>query len=115
MPYIRPLHVQPSIAVGAVAGVLAPLFEGVPTMNRFLSLGALVASLVLASGEVSAQRLSVNPYQGLGFGISPHTDLCKVGTSGVDADARHTADHIAEAPGTPPQLSRIVSWNPPGI
>ena len=73
-------------------------------MNRFLSLGALFASLVLASGEVSAQRLSVNPYSGLGFATSAPPDLCKVGTSGVDADARDTARNIAEAPGAPPAL-----------
>ena len=73
-------------------------------MNRFLSLGALVASLVLASGEVSAQQLSVNPYQGLGFTTPAPPDLCKVGTSGVDADARNTARNIAEAPGSPPEL-----------
>ena len=73
-------------------------------MKWCLSLGALVAALLLESGMAVAQRLSVNPYQGLGFGVTAHTDLCKVGTSGVDADARHTADHVAEAPGSPPEL-----------
>ena len=73
-------------------------------MNRFLSLAALVASLVLASGEVSAQRLSVNPYQGIGFATPASPDLCKVATSGVDADARDTARNIAEAPGSPSEL-----------
>ena len=73
-------------------------------MNRFLSLAALVASLVLVSGEVSAQRLSVNPYQGLGFATSAPPDLCKVGTSGVDADARDTARNITQSSGTLPEL-----------
>ena len=65
---------------------------------------AIAALVVLAAGEVSAQRLSVNPYSGLGFATSAPPDLCKMSTSGVDADARDTARNIAEASGTPPQL-----------
>ena len=64
----------------------------------------LVGLVVLAAGPASAQRLSVNPYSGLGFATSAPPDLCKMSTSGVDADARNTARHVAEAPGSPPQL-----------
>ena len=73
-------------------------------MNRFLPLATLVASLLLASAPTSAQRLNVNPYVGLGFDVPADPDLCKVGTSGVDADARETAGNIAEASGSPPEL-----------
>ena len=73
-------------------------------MNRFVPLAPLLAALLLASGPTSAQRLQVNPYSVLGFAAPTQTDLCKVGTSGVDADARDTARNISEASGSPPSL-----------
>ena len=65
------------------------------------SLGTACAVPLPALGQ---SRLSVNPYTGLGFAVPASPDLCKVGTSGVDADARDTARNIAEAPGSPSAL-----------
>ena len=70
---------------------------------RHLALVGLVV-LAVGAGPAGAQRLQINPYGALGFAVPVDPDLCKVGTSGVDEDARETARHIAEAPGSPPEL-----------
>ena len=57
---------------------------------------ALVALVVLGAGPASAQRLQVNPYGALGFSVPADPDLCKTGTSGVDADARDTVRDISQ-------------------